>query len=58
MATLREDLDDLRRVLDELDQSAGELPHRERYLSIVYGFLRRLLDLHDELIDEVSRLPS
>lgn len=32
-----------------------DLPHRSKYLSLVYGFLRRLLALHEEWIDEVER---
>ncbi len=35
--------------------SAEKLPHRRKYLLLVIDFLRRLLDLHDELVDEVER---
>jgi hypothetical protein len=31
------------------------LPHRQKYLLLVAGFLRRLLELHLELVDEVER---
>jgi len=55
LATLRDDLADLRVRLDESEQRARELPHRERYLVLVTGFLRRFLDLHSELVDEVER---
>jgi DNA-binding PadR family transcriptional regulator len=55
MATLRDDLDDLERRLAESEASAEELPHRRRYLQLVNGFLRRYLELHAELIDEVER---
>ena len=41
--------------LDESEASAELLPHRRKYLLIVVGFLRRLLDLHLELVDEVER---
>jgi DNA-binding PadR family transcriptional regulator len=54
IATLREDIADLRARLDEEEQAARELPHREKYLLLTTGFLRRLLDLHLELVDEVE----
>ena len=52
---LRDDIDDLRDRLDESDASAETLPHRRKYLLLANGFLRRLLDLHLELVDEVER---
>ena len=55
LATLREDVADLSARLDEADASARELPHRSKYLLLVNGFLRRLLELHLELVDEVER---
>ncbi|HSD23943.1 MAG TPA: hypothetical protein VLB79_06405 [Solirubrobacterales bacterium] len=41
--------------LDESERTASELPHREKYLLIVISFLRRFLDLHRELVDDVER---
>ena len=55
LATLRDDLEDLRARLDDSEQRARELPHREKYLLLATGFLRRFLDLHAQLIDEVER---
>jgi DNA-binding PadR family transcriptional regulator len=55
LATLRDDLDDLRRRLDDSAAAAAEIPHRERPLLLVNGFLRRLVDLHEELVDEAER---
>jgi DNA-binding PadR family transcriptional regulator len=55
MAALREDIADIEWRLDDAERTARELPHREKYLLIVIGFLRRLLDLHLELADEVDR---
>ena len=55
MATLRDDIADIHARLDDAAQSAHRLPHREKYLLISVGFLRRLLDLHEELVDEVER---
>jgi hypothetical protein len=54
LMALREDIADLEARLDATDASARELPHREKYLLLVNGFLHRLLDLHRELIDEVE----
>ena len=55
LAALRSDVDDLRARLVEAEASAKSLPHRRRYLLLVTGFLRRLLDLHLDLVDEVER---
>jgi PadR family transcriptional regulator, regulatory protein AphA len=54
-ATLRDDIADLRERLDDAAGTAREHPHRTRYLLLVNDFLRRLLDLHDELVDDVER---
>ena len=35
--------------------SNGPLPTRTKYLLLVFGFLRRLLDLHLEFVDELER---
>jgi DNA-binding PadR family transcriptional regulator len=55
LATLRDDIEDLSGRLDDLERTAAALPHREKYLRIVIGFLRRLLELHLDLVDEVER---
>jgi PadR family transcriptional regulator, regulatory protein AphA len=55
LAALREDVNDLLARLDEAEASAETLPHRRTYLLLVTGFLRRLLQLHLELVDEVER---
>jgi DNA-binding PadR family transcriptional regulator len=55
LATLRDDLADIAARLDEAESRAAQLPHRERYLLLVTGFLRRFLELHEELIDDVER---
>lgn len=55
MATLRDDIADLSARLDGLEASADTLPHRRKYLLLVIGFLRQLLELHLELVDEVER---
>ena len=55
MATLRDDIADLLARLDEAEATAETLPHRRKYLLLVIGFLRRLLDLHLDLVDQVER---
>src|SRR5215218_1802923 len=41
MATLRDEIAELRERLDESDRSASRLPHREANLRLATGFLRR-----------------
>jgi DNA-binding PadR family transcriptional regulator len=53
--TIRADIADLRARLDEAEARAEALPHRRKYNLMVIGFLRRLLDLHLELVDEIER---
>lgn len=55
LATLRDDVADLRERLDDAERTARGYPHREKYLLLVIAFLRRLLDLHEQLVDEVER---
>jgi DNA-binding PadR family transcriptional regulator len=55
MATLRADIADLQERLDETEATADALPHRRKYLLLVMAHLRRTLDLHLQLVDEVER---
>jgi DNA-binding PadR family transcriptional regulator len=55
MTTLRGDISDIQARLDDAERTAAQLPHRERYLLLVIGFMRRLLELHSDLVDEVER---
>jgi DNA-binding PadR family transcriptional regulator len=55
MATLRDDIADIQLRLDDTELSARQLPHREKYLLLVTGFLRRLLEVHLDLIDQVEQ---
>ncbi len=55
MATLRDEIADIARRLDDAERRARGLPHRERYLLLVIDFLRGLLDLHTKLVDDVER---
>jgi DNA-binding PadR family transcriptional regulator len=52
---LREDLADLRARLAEAERSSASLPHRRKYLQLNITFVRRLIDLHEELVNEVER---
>ena len=55
IGTLRDDIADLFGRIEESEASAELLPHRRKYLQLTNAFLRRLLDLHLEWIDEVER---
>jgi DNA-binding PadR family transcriptional regulator len=55
MATLREDIADLQERVNEAEARAEDLPHRRKYLLLTTGFMRELLELHLQLVDEVER---
>jgi len=52
---LRAELDEIEAALDLGEAAAAELPHRERYLLLVHGFGRRLVQAHREWLEEVER---
>jgi DNA-binding PadR family transcriptional regulator len=54
LQALRNDVADLSTRLDDAAQTAHSLPHRETQLTLVIWFLRRLLDLHLELVDRAE----
>jgi PadR family transcriptional regulator, regulatory protein AphA len=54
ISALSEDIDDLRDRLEQSEASSESLPHRRKYLHLVNGFLRRLLALHLEFVDELE----
>jgi PadR family transcriptional regulator, regulatory protein AphA len=53
--SLREDLADLRERIAEMRESAERLPHRTRYLRIAAKFFDRIVDAHEQLVDDVER---
>jgi len=53
-ATIREDIADLMRRLDETELRTEKFPHRRKYQLLALGFLRRLLELHLDLVDEIE----
>jgi DNA-binding PadR family transcriptional regulator len=55
MATLREDIADLQARIAETEAAAELLPHRRKYLLLATNHLRRLLELHLDLVDDVQR---
>lgn len=55
VAALREEISELEALLDETESNVDALPHRSKYLRLNVGFLRRLLELHREFVDEVER---
>jgi DNA-binding PadR family transcriptional regulator len=55
MTTLGGEIADIQARLDDVERTAAQLPHREKYLLLVIRFMRRLLELHTDLVDEVER---
>jgi DNA-binding PadR family transcriptional regulator len=55
ISTLRDDIADIEPRLDDAELRAAALPHREKYLRMATDFMRRLLELHLDLIDQVER---
>ena len=55
ISTIRDDIGDLYTRLEESETFARTLPSRTKYLLLVFGFLRRLLDLHLEFVDDLER---
>ncbi len=43
-------------VGDAVALDGERLPHREKYLRLVGGFMRRLFELHLDLVDDVERV--
>jgi DNA-binding PadR family transcriptional regulator len=54
-ATIRDDIADLTDRLDETERRLDALPHRRKYQLLVIGFLRRLLELHLELVEQIEQ---
>jgi DNA-binding PadR family transcriptional regulator len=52
---LRQDLDELRNRVEEMSESAQQLPHRRKYLLLVVAFLERVIDAHEQLVSDVER---
>jgi DNA-binding PadR family transcriptional regulator len=55
LLAMRADLDDLRARLDDADEVAATLPHREKYLRLNHGLARKVLTAYDEWLDDVER---
>ena len=55
VGALRDEVADLMARVGEMEASADTLPHRRKYLLLIAGFLRGLLELHLELVDEIER---
>jgi PadR family transcriptional regulator, regulatory protein AphA len=52
---LRDDLADLRARVHEQRISAQALPHRSKYLLMAATFFERIIDAHEQLVDDVER---
>jgi DNA-binding PadR family transcriptional regulator len=55
IVALRDEIADLSARVEDTETSATALPHRRKYLLLVSGFLRGLLELHLELVEAVER---
>jgi DNA-binding PadR family transcriptional regulator len=55
LAGVREEIADLRARLDTAVEVARTLPHRERYLLLNHSLARRIVDAHEQWLDEVER---
>ena len=55
MRALREDVADLLTRLEKIEARAEALPHRRAYILKVTRFMRRLFELHLDLVDELER---
>jgi DNA-binding PadR family transcriptional regulator len=55
VGTLREDIADVFERVAEAEERAAGLPHRSKYLLMTCGYVRQLLELHLEWIDDVER---
>lgn len=55
LTALRAEIADLDARLDDIVRSAESLPHRQKYLLMVAAFLRRFIELHAQLADEVEQ---
>jgi DNA-binding PadR family transcriptional regulator len=55
ISTIRDDIGDLFTRLAESEEFALTQPSRTKYLLLVFGFLRRLLELHLEFVDDLER---
>ena len=55
ITTIRDDIGDLFTRLGESEEFAATQESRTKYLLLVFGFLRRLLELHLEFVDDLER---
>lgn len=55
LAGLRGEIADLRARLDTAVEIAHTLPHRERYLLLNHSLARRIVDAHEQWLDEVEQ---
>lgn len=52
---LRSEIAELMAQLDEGDERAASVPHRERYLRLNHRLGRRIVQAHEDWLDEVER---
>jgi DNA-binding PadR family transcriptional regulator len=51
---MREDIAELRRRLDDADEAAHTIPHREKYLLLNHRLAGRVLDAYKQWLDEIE----
>jgi len=55
LLAMRDELEQLRRELDEGEERARTIPHRTKYLLLNHRLARRVIDVYDEWLDDVER---
>ena len=55
MAALRDDIADIQERVTDVEARTVDIPHRRKYMLLLTGFLRGLLELHLRLVDDVER---
>ena len=55
LVQMREDIADLRVRLEDADEAAHSLPHREKYLLLNHRLAGRVLDAYEQWLDEIER---
>ncbi|MBV8256587.1 MAG: helix-turn-helix transcriptional regulator [Actinobacteria bacterium] len=55
LLAMRAEIAEQRARLDEAEERAKTIPHREKYLLLTHGLARRFLAAYDDWLDEVER---